>query len=89
MYHLSQNPEECDRIAGLNPMMAIKEMGKLEARLEDASTGPSSSGFSVTKAPRPIKPVGGGATASTARLDDLPYQEYKRQREIQLGIRER
>ena len=89
MYHLSQNPEECDRIAGLNPMSAIKEMGKLEARLEDASTGPSSSGQSFTKAPKPIKPVGGGATASSVKMDDLPYQEYKRQREIQLGIRQR
>ena len=90
MYHLSQNPEECDRISQLHPMAAIKEMGKLEARLEDASpTGPSSSTHSVTKAPKPIKPVGGGATASTTRLDDLPYQEFKRQREIQLGIRER
>ena len=89
MYHLSQNPEECDRIAGLNPMMAIKEMGKLEARLEDVSTGPSSSGQQLTKAPKPIKPVGGGATASSVKMDDLPYQEYKRQREIQLGVRER
>jgi hypothetical protein len=89
MYHLSKNPEECDRISQLHPMAAIKEMGKLEARLEDVSTGPSSSTHSVTKAPKPIKPVGGGATASTTRLDDLPYQEFKRQREIQLGIRER
>jgi hypothetical protein len=89
MYHLSRNPEECDRIARLHPMAAIKEMGKIEARLEDASTGPSSSTSTITKAPKPIKPVGGGATASTVELDTLPYQEFKRQREIQLGIRER
>jgi hypothetical protein len=84
MYHLCQHPEECDRIAGMHPMMAIKEMGKLEARIEAAQTGPVSSAETVTRAPRPIKPVGGGATASTVPLDQLPYQEFKRMRERQL-----
>jgi len=78
MYHLTQNPEEANRIARLHPMMAVKEMGKLEARLETAPTGPVSSADPVTKAPRPIKPVGGGATASTVLLDDMPYQDYRR-----------
>jgi hypothetical protein len=78
MYHLTQNPEEANRIARLHPMMAVKEMGKLEARLETAPTGPVSSADPVTKAPRPIKPVGGGATASTVPLDDMPYQDYRR-----------
>jgi hypothetical protein len=81
MYHLCQNPEECDRIAGLHPMMAIKEMGRLEAHVEAADTGPASSAELVTKAPRPIKPVGGGATASTVPRDQLPYREYKRLRD--------
>ena len=89
MYHLCQNPEECDRIAGLHPMLAIKEMGKLEARLEAARTGPASSAEPLTRAPRPIKPVGGGHTASTVPMDKLPYQDFKRAREIELGIRER
>ena len=89
MYHLCQNPEECDRIAGLHPMLAIKEMGKLEARLEAARTGPVSSAEPLTRAPRPIKPVGGGHTASTVPMDKLPYQDFKRAREIELGIRER
>jgi hypothetical protein len=89
MYHLSKNPEECDRIAQLHPMAAIKEMGKIEAQLEVASSGPTSRAEPVTRAPRPIKPVGGGATASTVALDKLPYQEYKKAREIALGIRQR
>jgi hypothetical protein len=84
MYHLCQHPEECDRISEMHPMMAIKEMGKLEARIEAAQTGPVSSAETVTRAPRPIKPVGGGATASTVPLDQLPYQEFKRMREKQL-----
>jgi len=71
MYYLCQHPEECDRIAGMHPVMALKEMGKLEARVEAAPTGPVSSADSITKAPRPIQPVGGGATASTIPLDQM------------------
>lgn len=81
MYHLCQHPEECDRIAAMPPMMAVKEMGKLEARIEAASTGPASSADSLTQAPRPIKPVGGGATASTMPLDQMSYRDYKRIRD--------
>ena len=80
MYHLCRFPEECDRIAALPPMVAIREMGKLEARIEAAQTGPVSSAASVTQAPRPIKPVGGGATASTVPLDQMDYQSYRHAR---------
>ena len=81
MYHLCQNPEECDRIAAMNPILALKEMGRLEGRLEVAVPGPTSTAESITKAPRPIKPVGGGATASTIPLDQMAYREYKRIRD--------
>ncbi len=83
MYHLCQNPEECDRIAAMNPILALKEMGRLEGRLEAAPPGPTSTTESITKAPRPIKPVGGGATASTIQPDQMSYQDYKRYREKQ------
>ncbi len=85
MYHLCRFPEECDRIAALAPMVAIREMGKLEARIEAAGTGPVSSATSVTQAPRPIKPVGGGATASTVPLDQMDYQSFRRARERGAG----
>ena len=85
MYHRWRVPEECDRIAALPPMVAIREMGKLEARIEAAQTGPVSSAASVTQAPRPIKPVGGGATASTVPLDQMDYQSYRRARQKGVG----
>jgi hypothetical protein len=85
MYHLCQFPEECDRIAAMPPMHAIREMGKLEARIEAAQTGPASSAASMTSAPRPIKPVGGGATASTVPLDQMDYQSYRRARQKGVG----
>ena len=85
MYHLCRFPEECDRIAALSPMVAIREMGKLEARIEAAGTGPASSSIPSTNAPRPIKPVGGGATASTVPLDQMDYQSFRRARERGAG----
>ena len=85
MYHLCRFPEECDRIAALSPMVAIREMGKLEARIEAAGTGPASSSTPLTNAPRPIKPVGGGATASTVPLDQMDYQSFRRARERGAG----
>ena len=85
MYHLCQNPEECDRIAQMHPLAAIKEMGRLEMQLEVAThPGPTHVAEPVTKAPRPIKPVGGGATASTVPLDQMSYQDFKRAREKHL-----
>jgi hypothetical protein len=89
MYHLCRNPEECDRIASMHPIVAIKEMGRLEARLEVARTGPTPTAKSVTRAPRPIKPVGGGVTASSVPLDQMSYQDYKRAREQQIEGRQR
>jgi len=80
MYHLCRFPEECDRISAMAPMAAIREMGKLEARIEAAQTGPASPAASLTQAPRPIKPVGGGVTASTVPLDQMDYQSYRRAR---------
>jgi hypothetical protein len=86
MFYLCQNPEECDQLAQMHPMAAIKEMGKLEARLETAqSTGPVSMAKPITRAPRPIKPVGGGVTTSSVPMDQMSYQDFKRARERQLA----
>lgn len=88
MYHLCKNPEECDRISQMHPLSAIKEMGRLEAQLDVArsTTGPTPKAEPLTKAPRPIKPVGGGVTASTVPLDQMNYQDYKRARERQIAF---
>ena len=84
MYHLCKNPETCDRIASLPPLVAIKELGRLEAQLEVASSGPTQAARTVTKAPKPIKPVGGSAIASsTVPMDQMNYQDYRRVRNKQ------
>lgn len=76
---LASNPDECMRLASLPPRAALKEMGKLEARLDVATSGPTLAAAPVTKAPKPIKPVGSSATATTVSLRDLATQDRGRE----------
>lgn len=67
-YHLLQHPDEARRIAALSPGRQLYEMGKIEARVTAATSGPVVTAPKVTKAHAPIKPVGGGSVAA----DDGP-----------------
>lgn len=70
--HLAAHPEECAQLSTLPPRQALVAMGKLESRLDVASSsGPTSAAAPVTKAPAPPKPVGGGATATAVSLERL------------------
>jgi hypothetical protein len=81
-YYLAQNPEECKRIAALQPVAAIRELGKLEAKFEKA---PEPEKPKVTKAPPPPKPVAARASAEKSIHDeDLSFAEYERLRKAQL-----
>jgi hypothetical protein len=88
-YHLAKNPDDFRRIAALPPGPMLVQLGKLEARLDVATPGPTSAAAPVTRATPPIKPVGGSATASTVPLDELPYQDYKKRREAEIAARRR
>lgn len=72
LLHLSEHPDEFQRIAALsNPRAVSREMAKLEARLEAATAGASSTPEVVkSKAPPPIKPVVG--TPYVAAEDSAP-----------------
>lgn len=77
MYELAKNREEYERINGLNPVRAAYELGKIEARV----AGPSSKDESTkqSKAPAPIKPVGGmgGGGVKKNILDpNIPFADY-------------
>ncbi|MFZ3044027.1 MAG: hypothetical protein WA058_02890, partial [Minisyncoccia bacterium] len=58
-YHLGKNPAELRRIAALDPIAAIKEVARLEARLSEPTQPKPPS-----KAPAPLRPVSGAATAT-------------------------
>jgi hypothetical protein len=61
-YYLGSNLKEAERIFKLPPMMQIKELGKLEARLEAGEPAVKK----VSSAPAPIKPIAGAKTTVPA-----------------------
>lgn len=89
LYHLGKNPDEAARIAKLSPVAQVREIGKLEAKLEAAAAPPANSATSqpktqtVSKAPAPHKPVGGSAvSANPAKgIESMTQAEYRALRE--------
>lgn len=63
-YHLAKNPGEAERIAALPAARQAAEIGRLEAKL----SAPAVPTPKPSKAPAPIKPVGGKEVAG----DDMP-----------------
>lgn len=89
-YYLAQHPEVCEKLVGMTPISAIMEAGALSSFL--ASKGALKKGSASgadgeeklkpkmkTKAPAPIKTVGGGASGSKTHipLDEMDFQQYK------------
>jgi hypothetical protein len=75
-YHLGKHPKEAARIAALDPVSQIFEMGKIAASI---SSKP------VSKAPPPLETGRGGRSGSNDLYDPgLSFDEYKRRREAQL-----
>ena len=84
VYHLAQNPDEMRRIVRLPVPQQLIALGRLDSRLEGAAPpqpGPSAKVPPTTKAPEPIKPVGGGPTAPPVPPDEEDYQAYKARRQ--------
>lgn len=69
-YHLAKNRKELERIVALSPASAGREIGKIEARLESRPATPKPT---VSKAPKPVKPVQGSraGTAPSVYDDEL------------------
>jgi hypothetical protein len=80
MLHLSEHPDELQRIAALTTPRAVsREMAKIEARLEAATTGdPSSKREEVSRAAPPVKPVAGKpyVTESGEYREGMTLDEY-------------
>ena len=73
-YHLATNPEEAERLNSMSPVAAVREIGKLEARLE----GKKSVAPVVSKAPAPARAIGTGGGEVITDLDKLSDDEYYR-----------
>lgn len=79
MYELAKNKDELVRISKMSFTDALREVGKIEARISKSS---ESKEIKQTKAPPPISPVGSKSSSRTAKSpDEMDYQEYKKWRE--------
>lgn len=74
--HLIDTPKELERIAALSPSAAIREIGKLEARLEVKKDAPAPEKTAVApKAPAPIAPGGKPAAPPDNKPSDNDSME--------------
>ena len=90
LYHLGKHPEELKRIAGLSPVSAIREIGKLSALLTKASV-PENGKPRVSSAPKPPPALTRPAKTSSDDPTDpnvaLDWRRWSKAREAQLKDR--
>ena len=83
-YYLGKNLAEATRIANLDPISAVREIGRLEAKL--LAEPPKAK--TPSNAPAPITPVKGSSSANkTIFDDDLSQSEFEKIRRAQLAKR--
>lgn len=103
-YHLAKKPDVAERLSRLSPARVIAELGKLEARLEDAKTVAKPNGDKpngeaadttqtprqVSRAPAPIQPLSGDA-ATPVNKDpaQMSFQELRAFRQAEARGRSR
>jgi hypothetical protein len=85
-YYLVQHPDEAHQIAQLQPLDALRTLGRLEERVNFLQRMPPARGNGgtaprTTAAPPPVEPVGGHATQIALSDDQLSYQDYKAKRD--------
>jgi hypothetical protein len=77
LYHFAEHPEDAERIGKLTVGKALKELGKIEARLEVAAKAAPKSEpdtkvvpkVEISKAPAPISPLKGGSPVVDVPVD--------------------
>ena len=80
-YYLGTHPKEAQRIAALQPLSQVREIGKLEAKLSIKTVEPKV----PSKAPAPITPLTGAAAANSSEpseSDDTGAWIKKRQKQV-------
>jgi hypothetical protein len=85
LYHLGKNPAEAERIAKLSPLAQVRELGKIEAKLDASGAAaekePQTQKQVVSRAPAPHKPVAAAPAASAKSIDSMSQAEYRALRE--------
>ena len=86
LYHLAENPEIAEKLAKASVSSALRQLGKLEAKLEKAveeqPEKPSKPVVKKSNAPEPIKPLRAASAATDIPVDSDgqfhgTYQQWK------------
>jgi hypothetical protein len=83
LYHLAENPDVAKKLQSMSAISALRMIGKLEAKFEDApAPTPKETVVKTSKAPPPIKPIKASANGPVTELDDNrqfhgSYQAWK------------
>lgn len=87
-YHLGKHPEEAKRISSLNPALQLMEIGlivaKLTAEPKAEPAKPEITKPAVSAAPKPIKPLGAGASEVRKTPEEESMDEYAARRQKEL-----
>lgn len=78
-YHFGKNPEELRKVMGLGHVAAMRELGRLSARLE-ANPTPKPKPKPLDRPPNPLGGTGSTATSKTLSADNMTDAEYKKAR---------
>lgn len=90
-YELGQNPDEAERIAKLEPVDAVMEIGVIGSRIANKSAAAEKeeeeepAPAAASRAPKPPSPVRRGAAANTDPSDSDDYKTWLKKREAQLA----
>lgn len=82
-YHFAKNPDVLQRLNGMSPTAAAREIGKLEATLGAKPAAPAAPTKKVSNTPAPAGTTGAQGRATTPALANLSMEEYMKQRKSQ------
>jgi hypothetical protein len=76
MLHLSEHPDDLQRLATLGPRDLVREIARIETRLDAVTAGAAPP--AVSKAKPPVRPVTGSPHAAVSDIDsdEVPFDEY-------------
>jgi hypothetical protein len=83
LYHLAENLDTAKKLQGMTASAALRMIGKLEAKFEEApASSPKETIAKTSKAPPPISPIRAAANGPVTELDDNrqfhgSYQAWK------------
>ena len=86
VYFLGKDPEYASKIARMDPVSAIREIGRIESYIEYDKTNKKPA-VKVSKAPAPIKPVNSSSSPGSKNIEDMTPAEYIAYRNKQVGKR--